>query len=207
MSSYLEISGVKVDPIIFTKGFKEPKGPNACTSNCCKHGVYIDPMERDKILSHADKVEKYFDGTQTKDRNKWFNNFEEEDTDFPSGKCVSTEVYNDKCVFLNGDGKCTLQLAETNEGLPRFSLKPYYCVLFPIVKIDDVFQYDDFCFGQANCCTASSESDLKMVEVCSVELEYALGKSKYQDLLAYYRENFSNKRNYKPNSIGKDDLL
>jgi len=190
MNDIIEISGLKFERKIFTEGFKDPNGPNACTSKCCQHGVYLDPSERDKILAHADVVKKFFDETQTKDRSKWFDNAEEEDSDFPSGKCVSTKIYNDKCVFLDKKGRCVLQVAEMEEKMPGFYLKPYYCVLFPIVKIDGVFRYDDFCFGESACCTASIESADKMVEVCAVELQYALGVSGYDEVLNYYRNNF-----------------
>ncbi|MGO9481195.1 MAG: DUF3109 family protein [Candidatus Kryptoniota bacterium] len=191
MSDNIEISGLKFERKIFIEGFKDPNGPNACTSRCCRHGVYLDPRERDNILAHADIIEKYFDETQSKDRDNWFNNDEEEDADFPSGKCVSTEVYNDKCAFLNKDGRCAIQVAEMEEGLKRFSMKPYYCILFPIVKVDGVYQYDDFCFGESGCCTASPESEDKMVETCSIEFEHAFGAAKYKEVLDYYRNNLA----------------
>ncbi len=191
MSEYIQISGSKFDLQIFTEGFKASNGPGSCTSQCCKHGVYLDPGERDRIMAHADLVEKHLDRTQTKDRDKWFSDEEEEDVDFPSGICVSTEVFNDKCVFLDRKGRCTLQVTEMEEGLPRFSLKPFYCVLFPIVKVDGVYQYDDFCFGVSACCTASPESEDKMVEVCSTELGHALGFDRYKEVLEYYMNNFA----------------
>ena len=191
MSDYIEIAGSKFEMKILTDGFKEPNGPNACTSKCCRHGVYLDPTERDRILAQADIVEKYLDDSQTKDRTKWFDNSEEEDIDFPSGKCVSTEVHNDKCVFLDKKGRCVLQVAEKEEGMKRFSLKPFYCVLFPIVKVDGVFEYDDFCSGESDCCTASREAKGKMIETCSIEMEHALGASKYEEVLKYYRNNYT----------------
>lgn len=189
MSDHIEISGLKFDRSIFTEGFKDPNGPNGCTSRCCRHGVYLDPIERDRILAHAGMIEKYFDETQTKSRAGWFDNDEEEDSDFPSGKCVSTGVHNEKCVFLNKSGRCTIQIAETEEGMQRFSLKPFYCILFPMVKIDGVFQFDDLCSGESACCTSSRDSKDKMVEACSIELEHALGASKYKEVLDYYKNN------------------
>ncbi len=70
MSDQIEISGLKFEPKIFNEGFKDPNGPNACTSRCCRHGVYLDPIERDKILAHAGMIEKYFDETQTKNHDR-----------------------------------------------------------------------------------------------------------------------------------------
>ncbi len=192
MSGYVDIAGSKIELQILTEGFKDPNGPNACTSKCCEHGVYLDPTERDRILAHAGIVEKFMDDTQTRDHGKWFDNSEEEDSDFPSGKCVSTEVHNDKCVFLDAKGRCVLQVTEMEEKMPRFSLKPYYCVLFPIVKVNGVFQYDDFCAGESGCCTASRESAEKMVEQCAIELQHALGVSGYNEVLNYFRDSFAN---------------
>lgn len=188
----IEISGTKFELKIFTEGFQDKNGPNACTSKCCRHGVYLDPVERDRIIAHAGIVEKYMDGTQTRDRSKWFDNTQEEDRDFPSGVCVSTEVHNDKCVFLDAKGRCVLQVAEKEEGMKRFSLKPFYCVLFPIVKVDGVIGYDDFCSGDSPCCTATSASQTKMVESCYIELEHVLGAEKYREVLEYYRRDFCN---------------
>lgn len=204
----IEISGLKFDPQIFTDGFEDPNGPNACTSHCCRHGVYLDPVERDRILAHADVVEKYLDETQVRDRDKWFDNSEEEDPDFPSGKCVSTQVHNDKCVFLNKEGKCVLQVTEKEERMQRFSLKPFYCILFPIVKVDGVFTYDDFCSGESACCTASRGSKDKMIELCAIEFEHALGASKYGEILDQYRNKLamSNNSGKAPNTSGQGDL-
>ncbi len=185
----IEVAGTRFELRIFTEGFEDKNGPNACTSKCCQHGVYLDPLERDRILAHADIVEKYLDETQTRDRNRWFDNTREEDTDFPSGVCVSTEVHNDKCVFLDGKGRCVLQVAEKEEGMERFSLKPFYCVLFPIVKVHGAIEYDDFCSGDSPCCTATRDNQEKMVESCAIELVHALGADKYKEVLDYYRKN------------------
>ncbi len=190
----IEIAGTKFERRLFTEGFQHKDGPNACTSLCCRHGVYLDPVERDRILAHADTVVKYMDETQLKDKSQWFDNSEEKDQDFPSGVCVSTQTHNDRCVFLDSKGRCALQITEKEEGMKRFSLKPYYCVLFPIVKVDGVIEYDDFCSGESQCCTAARGSGKKMVESCYIEMEHALGAEKYKQVLDYYREHFANKK-------------
>ena len=203
----IEIAGTKFELRLFTDGFQHKDGPNACTSLCCRHGVYLDPTDRDRILAHADTVVKYMDETQLKDKCKWFDNSEEEDRDFPSGVCVSTQTHNDRCVFLDSKGRCALQVTEKQEEMKRFSLKPYYCVLFPIVKVDGVIEYDDFCSGEAPCCTAVKDGCTKMVESCYIELEHALGAEKYKQVLDYYREHFVNKKPEDPlTKVRKDSI-
>jgi|YelNatPaOPRAMG01_1025707.scaffolds.fasta_scaffold02228_5 hypothetical protein len=179
----VEIIGVKMEDRILKEGFVHPDGPVACTSKCCRHGVYLDPGERDRILSHSKLIKKYIDDSQTGDVDRWFDNTELEDNDFPSGKCVSTMIYNGKCAFLDSRGRCVLQVTEEEENLGQFTLKPYYCVLFPITKTNGIFEYDDLCEGECDCCTANPHSDRTMVEVCKIEFEYALGKEKYNEML------------------------
>ncbi len=77
------------------------------------------------------------------------------------------------------------------EHFERFSLKPYYCVLFPLTKVDGVFEYDDLCSSEADCCTAVPDGRKKIVEMCSIELEYALGHSKHEEVLEYHRKHSS----------------
>jgi hypothetical protein len=203
----IEIGGTKFERRLFIEGFRHKDGPNACTSLCCRHGVYLDPVERDRILVHAETVVKYMDETQLKDKSKWFDDTEERDQDFPSGVCVSTQTHNDRCVFLDSRGRCALQITEKEEGVKRFSLKPFYCVLFPIVKVDGVIEYDDFCSGEAPCCTAVGGDGTKMVESCYIELEHALGAEKYKQVLDYYRENFANTKSGDPTKQARKDSI
>ncbi|MGC8595458.1 MAG: DUF3109 family protein [Candidatus Kryptoniota bacterium] len=182
-ANILEISGIRLESRLLKEGFVHPDGPIACTSKCCAHGVYLDPQERDRILSYSNLIKKYIDASQTDNVDSWFDNMEEEDQDFPSGKCVSTMIYNGKCVFLDSKGRCVLQITEKEEGLGKFTLKPYYCVLFPITKSNGVFEYDNLCEGECDCCTATSQSDRNMVEICQTEFEYAIGKEKYNEML------------------------
>ena len=73
------------------------------------------------------------DETQTADPAHWFEPEEQDDDDFPSGRCVGTRVLNDKCAFLDRFGRCTLQVAATRvRGLHRWALKPLFCILYPI---------------------------------------------------------------------------
>ncbi len=107
----MRIGKYVIDPVLFEKGFSKGCGPLACESICCSTGVFADLKEKKLILSHKETVKKYMDETQTTDDSQWFDSEVCDDNDYPSGKKVGTEVFNDKCVFLNKSGMCSLQLA------------------------------------------------------------------------------------------------
>jgi hypothetical protein len=179
---------------LFTKGFPAGGGPCRCSSTCCSGGVYVDRSERDVILAHRDVIAKEMDETQDPNPAKWFEAEEMDDPDFPSGKCVGTEVVNDKCVFLDKAGRCAIQLAAVNKGLHKWALKPLFCVLFPIEITNGVVGFDDMLQEQESCCSVQPEFEIPFFEGCREELEHLVGKEGFammQDHYAILRKGMS----------------
>ncbi len=177
------LSGRKVDTALLEHGFAPECSMQNCVGHCCSSGVMADVRERDRILGFRESIKQLMDATQTTDESKWFEKTEEEDSDYPSGRAVGTEVWNGKCVFLNAEGRCTVQLAEEVEGLPRFSLKPFFCVLYPITIDDGVVTYDDYQERRA-CCHMSKQYTKSVIKVCRDELIHVLGEEGYRELAA-----------------------
>ena len=181
----LQIGKYKIDPILFEKGFSKGCGPFQCQTTCCSSGVFIDPIEMAVILQHKEEVKAMMDETQTTDDAVWFENIIEDDVDFPSGYAVGTEVYNDKCVFLRKDGRCSVQLVSAEKFNDPWRIKPYFCVAFPISIDNGVVTFDDYQQDKAHCCSIVPHADVSLVESCKAELEYVLGKEGYQQLQDY----------------------
>ncbi len=191
--STLRAGKYEIDPVLFEKGFAKGCGPFRCESKCCSVGVYVDLKEKETILSHKETIKKYMDETQTTDDSRWFDSEIEDDRDYPSGKAVGTEVFNDKCVFLNKKGKCSLQVMGNEEGIGGWAIKPFYCIAFPISIEDGVLTFDDFQQGETQCCStvrnfsaeggSVSGGEMPLVDSCKAELEFVLGKEGYKQLL------------------------
>jgi Fe-S-cluster containining protein len=165
---------LKVGEELFTRRFEGGCSMMKCNGFCCREGVIIDSKHKDLVLENADIVKRYMDETQTQDTSLWFEPGEEVDIDFPSGKSVNTAKYNDVCVFLDKQKLCVLQKAEGE--VPN--LKPYYCRTYPIVIIDSRLTYDDeHSPSETHCCGPVKEGPLNVFDICSYELEYALGPS------------------------------
>jgi hypothetical protein len=173
------VKGYTIASEFFEKGFPAGGGPCTCSSACCSGGVYADIADRDRILADKEIIKKYMDGTQSLDDATWFDAIDEEDDDFPSGWCVGTSVVNDKCVFLNSAGHCSLQSAAMGEGKHKWFWKPFYCVLYPVEVSSKVVSFDPMLQDEETCCTLKDTFTVPLFEGCREELVYFLGEDGY----------------------------
>jgi hypothetical protein len=186
-NNVLHVKEFTVSKELFTRGYPEGQGPCNCTSWCCEGGVYADLSERDKILQHKKIIKKYLDDSQTRDEQQWFEEDEQEDEDFPSGRCQGTEEINSKCAFLDKKGRCSLQVAATEEGMDRWTLKPLYCILFPIEVSDKTIGFDEMLQDDQPCCTVGKNFDIPLFRACKDELIHLVGEDGYQRMEEHYR--------------------
>ncbi|MDI6780212.1 MAG: DUF3109 family protein [Bacteroidota bacterium] len=175
----LKIKNYVVDENLFNLGLAMGCNPNDCTGECCSDGVYISLEDHKKILEYKDVIKKHMDETQTIDESVWFETQTEQDADFPGGVCIGTQVYNDKCVFLNKEKRCVLQVTAVSLGLDRWAIKPFYCIAFPIVVAENVLTFDDMMNDKAPCCTAKESLPENIIDACKDEFVYILGEEHY----------------------------
>ncbi len=189
--------------MIFTQGFVDACVIPTCGGECCHTGVWADVKEKDEILARKDLVLEYMDETQNRDVSQWFEKEIVEDSDFASGTCIGTEVFNNKCVFQMKNGYCVLQYAAMEKGMSPWEFKPKYCVMFPIVIADGMLTFDDDHASDMHYCgTHCHQNHTRSVfESCGAEIEYALGaegyallKAHYESHKAEYREAFESAR-------------
>ncbi len=109
-----------------------------CHAACCLHGVWVDPIEKDDVLRHADIILPHMAQGRT-DLNRWFGDTREADADFPSGCVVPSAVVANtahyggtECVFLRPDWLCALQVAAIAAGEDPWRWKPFHCIIHPI---------------------------------------------------------------------------
>jgi hypothetical protein len=163
--------------------------PGNCDATCCRLGVGVDVAHRDRILQHADLVRAVMGPEQEHDPTRWFDDAETTDADFPSGRCVSTRVHDDRCVFLDRAGRCVLQTATIAAARPGLDLKPFFCFAFPITLLHGTLWVDELCLeGPARCCRPVSDGPLSVLEVCETELRHMLGEDGLEELRTAAKE-------------------
>lgn len=184
------INGLIIDPIIFTQKFVKACDVCVCSGECCYYGVYTDKSEYEKILSLKDRIIKSMDDSQTKNVEDWFEE-EQEDSDFPSGIAVGTEVHNGKCVFLDKQGFCTLQKIAIEDAEHKWKYKPLYCILFPLVIFEGKLTIDDEHLDRMHYCNKIENQSSTIYETCKNELKFVLGEDGFKELENYRQEYFS----------------
>lgn len=184
----IRIGSLTFSDELFEHGYPAGHSPCSCVSRCCEGGVNIDVRERDLILAHQAEIARQMDETQTRDVSRWFETEIHEDADYSSGRCVGTEVYGDKCVFLDRFGRCAIQLAAVAEGLDRWAWKPMFCVLYPIEISEGVVSFNDMLQGEQQCCSVRRQYDIPLFQACRAEIVHLIGEGGFAELEARYRE-------------------
>jgi len=177
------LRALRVGQGMFSNKFASGCSMTACNATCCQGGVTLDVAERDVILAHADLIIRHMEPDQERRAAAWFDHDVVNDPDFPSGVAVGTEVTDRGCVFLDRGGRCVLQKAAMAEGMPKFSLKPFFCVAFPITIEHGVLETDEPEFtDRPSCCSVVESGSLSPVDVCAEELEFMLGSEGFLEL-------------------------
>jgi len=149
-----------------------------CRGKCCLYGADLDLAEQDKVLKHADLIGRLMDDSQDRDTANWFDT-PFKDQDFPSGTAITTRLHNGGCVFLNKEGRCVLQIAESEVG----DLKPFFCRAYPICIHTGTLTIDDEnCPEEFGCCGVVKHGSLTIFDICGFELEYVLGADGLNEL-------------------------
>lgn len=163
-----------------------------CQSWCCTGGVWVDRMEKERILANAELVKSHLPPAR-RDVATWFDGDIYEDSDFPSGQGEGTQVVTDTshragqtCVFLRPeDRRCALQAAAIENGQHPWTLKPYYCALHPITFFGDLVRLDDDneIYGEGGHCQRDHSQPIALYETFKDELTLILGEQGYRQLV------------------------
>jgi Fe-S-cluster containining protein len=177
------LPGLEVNASIFDTRYAADSSPAHCDGMCCGNGVKLDIALRDQILANADLVQGAMGPEQDADPSGWFEDKEEIDPDFPSGRCVGTQVRPTGCVFLDGARRCVLQTVTIAEARPDFNLKPFFCSAFPVTIANGELWIDELCLeAPRRCCRPTPGGTRRVVDVCQTELRHVLGNEGLEEL-------------------------
>lgn len=163
-----------------------------CRAACCLHGVWVDKLEAEQILSQADRIAPFM-AEGHEDQELWFDGSQDSDEDMPSGQVVHSTVVDDPehyggtaCIFLRSDHKCALQVAGEANGYHPWHFKPFYCVLHPLDLDDEgritLDETGPLLAEQASCLRPAAQK-IPLLETFQPELTYLLGEKYYRRLV------------------------
>jgi hypothetical protein len=199
MLEELRINGWRIDPRMFERFSLRRCGLGECSAWCCGMGVWVDIEHAQHILNHRDLVKHYLPEDRH-DESRWFDGVEQDDPDFPSGRCTGTSVMprsdhplGTACIFLRPDYRCALHAAGAENGLGPWGLKPFFCALHPLTYGDDqTITLDDdneIYIGGGSCQRVNVDwRPVPLYEVFADELRLVLGHDGYAQLVAAAHE-------------------
>jgi len=173
----VHLGPLAIDENIFRGRFAPGCSMRRCKGGCCRTGVWTDLLEHDKILEHSKLIRRHMDSDQEQNPDRWFEAETRADTDFPSGLAIGTRADRGGCVFLNGAGRCVLQIASQDSSA---GLKPFFCTAFPIMVENGRLAIDDG--PGSDCCTLAHDGPLDIFDVCREELLHVLGEAGFAEL-------------------------
>ena len=62
-----------------------------CDATCCHGGVYADPVEKERILAHAELIKAHMEPDQQHDTAQWFDDEVVDDIDFSVSHVIRGE--------------------------------------------------------------------------------------------------------------------
>jgi Fe-S-cluster containining protein len=182
------LAELKIGDEVFSTRYEKGCSMSNCRGRCCADGVDLDVAERDRILEHAHRVQSHMDETQDRNPQNWFQGTYQ-DADFPSGKCTTTALKENGCVFLNKQGHCVVHIAESHAPKGFGYLKPFFCRAYPVCVLNSTLSVDDEqCPNEHKCCGPVRDGPLTILDICAFELEYMLGADGLAELRAIARE-------------------
>lgn len=197
---FMEINGMKIDPVIFTQGFVPGCNISICSGQCCNWGVYMDRDFEPVIMKFENQIKDVMDEYQPRDTSKWFEKELEEDSDFSSGYAIGTELYINsqgitQCVFKDKRGYCSLQVMAVENGLHKWEIKPKYCIMYPLTIIDNVLTVDNDHSERLDYCGIHHKENYTQTifDAMGEEIKFIIGEEGYNILNENYKKKYQKK--------------
>jgi hypothetical protein len=186
----LTIDGVTVSSNLLAPSHGEHCVKGECQAACCVGGIWVDLLEVQHILDHAEALRPFLAPEYAANEDLWFEDEDFLHTDFPSGVALATRTVprvanpqQDGCIFLRADHLCALHVASDALGLGWPGLKPFECATYPIRRSEGVIGYDEETTAanpHADCQRPVAGPPRARLHVFRTEIELAIGQKAWQ---------------------------
>ncbi len=166
-------------------------GPGECRAACCVGGIWVDLLEVQRILDHAEVLRFFLAPQYAANEDLWFEDEDFLHADFPSGVALATrtvpraaDAAQDGCIFLRADHLCALHVASDALALGWPGLKPFECATYPIRRSEGVVAYDEettAAHPHADCQRHGTPQRPRFL-VFKTEIELAIGQKAWKTL-------------------------
>ncbi len=149
-----------------------------CAEACCNEGCFLTIHDARRILARRDEIQPYL--IEPLDFDSW-------DLSRPAN--IATPVRAEgtseqQCWFLNQDKCCVLHALAIEKGIPVPSIKPYFCLMFPLTLIDIDINVNEIAIDNKAYSTCLTEGDHEsyLYQQFETELRHYVGDEVYAEI-------------------------
>ncbi len=176
------VGSFRLSPELFTRTTLRNQCIENCNARCCEEGVSATMYDVARIKEHADEIQPYL--IEPIDFAKW---------DTSRAADIGTPLLNEgkpgeQCWFLRANRRCALHSYALDKAIPVASIKPYFCIFFPLTLIDlDINVTEIGIDGKAfDTCLVGSECEGYLFRQFEHELRRVIGDANYWELEQRY---------------------
>ncbi len=129
-SAPIVIGPYRFSPEFFQKTRLVNRCKISCAQECCNEGCFLTIHDARRVLARRDQIQPYL-----------VEPFDFESWDLSRPADIATPVRAEgtpeqQCWFLRANKHCALHSFALDHGLPVDSIKPYFCLMFPLTLVD-----------------------------------------------------------------------
>jgi hypothetical protein len=149
-----------------------------CATNCCDEGVFLTPYDAQQIVERCEEIQPYL--RKPFDFGMW---------DLSHPAFITTPVLDEgapsqQCWFFTGGRRCALHSFALDKNVPLRSVKPFFCVLFPLTLVDIDINVTEIMVDikAYKTCLVEGEQESWLYEQFEPELRRIIGDEGYSEL-------------------------
>ena len=168
----------RLSPEFFVKSRMVNRCMKECATDCCDEGVFLTLYDAQQIIERGNEVQPYL--IEPLDFEHW---------DISHPAFITTPVLNEgsaeqRCWFFTKGRLCALHSLAVDNNLPLRSIKPFFCLLFPLTLVDIDINVTEIMLDTKAYKTCLVEGDKESWLYTQFEPEFRriLGDSGYSEL-------------------------
>ncbi len=177
------IGPFRLSPEFFTKTRWVNRCREACANLCCDEGVYLTLYDAQNVIQHAEEIQPYL--VEPYDFSQW---------DISHPAFISTPVLNEgaphqHCWFFTRGQRCALHSLALEKNLPVRSIKPFFCLLFPLTLVDIDVNVTELAVDTKayETCLVEGIEQTYLYQQFEPDLRRVLGDAGYEELTRLFR--------------------
>jgi Fe-S-cluster containining protein len=181
---FVTIGNFRLSPELFVRSRLVNRCLRRCAGDCCDEGVFLTLYDARRIIERRDEIQPYL--TRPFDFDTW-------DISHPAN--IATPLQNEgtldqRCWFFTQGRRCALHALALDRNFPIKSIKPFFCLLFPLTLVDIDFNLTEICLETKayQTCLREGEKEDWLFKQFGPDLTRILGEDGYEELEQMFQE-------------------